>query len=193
MCVCACVFACVMGIPGPYKTRNLKTTTTTATITTHFVFLFKFPYLKKLNKTHSHHLLCVMIDGNISLKLKNSSNLTNPKILGKKKNRFWNEKKTHKNTKSVGEQSSDLLWWLQDLLHGFVRILPAVLADGRIDPEELRRFPVCLLPSAGHQSGATDSLRRLARTSRRLVRTRQKRRPYVVSKPNHKQPKKKTP
>ena len=89
-------------------------------------------------------------------------------------------------TKSVGEQSSDLLWRLQDLLHGFVRILPAVLVDGRSDPEELRWVPLRLLPSSGHQSGATDAIRRLARTSRRVVRTRQKRRPYVVSKKKNK-------
>lgn len=83
--------------------------------------------------------------------------------------------------KSVGEQPADLLWRLQDLLHGFVRVLPAVLVDGRSDPEELRRVPVRLLPPAGHQSGAAHALRRLTRTSRRVVRTRQKRRPYVVS------------
>ena len=94
-------------------------------------------------------------------------------------------------TNSVGEQSSDLLWRLQDLLHGFVRILPAVLVDGRSDPEELRWVPLRLLPSSGHQSGATDAIRRLARTSRRVVRTRQKRRPYVVSKKKNKKKTKK--
>ena len=106
-----------------------------------------------------------------------------------KKTKKKNKKSNHKiqsRTKSVGEQSSDLLWRLQDLLHGFVRILPAVLVDGRSDPEELRWVPLRLLPSSGHQSGATDAIRRLARTSRRVVRTRQKRRPYVVSKKKQK-------
>jgi hypothetical protein len=42
-----------------------------------------------------------------------------------------------------------------------VRVLPAVLVDGRSDPEELRWVPVRLLPPAGHQSGAAHALRRL--------------------------------
>ena len=95
---------------------------------------------------------------------------------------------THKNNpkqtcgqSSDGEQPSDLLWRLQDLLHGLVRVLPDLLADWWINPEELWRIPLRLLPSSGNQSGASDALRRRTRTPRCVVRTRQTRRPYVLS------------
>ena len=69
-------------------------------------------------------------------------------------------------------ESQSVLRRLETVLQGFLRVLRALLDDGRTDPEELRRFPVRLLPPSGPQSGAPHAVRRQSGTPRHELRRR---------------------
>lgn len=102
-----------------------------------------------------------------------------PMITSKKKKKTKKKTTSEFETKSVGEQPEDLFRRLQDLPHGFVRVLSHLLANGWPNPEELWRFPLRMLPPAGHQSCSAHPLCRRTGASGRLVRTRPEWRPYV--------------